>query len=716
MHLHRSQQSSLTASPWLTLLILTAFSLALGGCAPGDAGSGATGYDRTYDLVIYGGTSSAVAAAVQASRMGQSVVIVCPDTHLGGLSAGGLGWTDSGNKAVIGGVAREFYQAVKRHYDDPKVWTWQAREECSGYRPGDDAMWVFEPHVAEWIFETMLAAANVPVYRDHWLLRPTNESPGGVEMQRGRIAAITMANGRTFRGRMFIDASYEGDLLAATGVPYTVGREANSTYGETLNGVQTGNAIYHQFGKPIDPYRVSGYPDSGLLPRLHADGPGEEGEGDHRLQAYNYRLCLTNVEKNRVPFPKPDGYDPRQYELLLRHLQADPTQPFCTFSPMPNGKTDTNNNGAFSTDNIGMNYDYPDASYQRRREILREHVTYQQGLFYFLANDPRVPSVAHERIAPWGLAADEFRGSNHWPHQIYVREARRMVSDFTTTERHLRGLETTPKSIGMGSYNMDSHNVQRYLAFDEDGTAYVRNEGDVQVNPGGAYPISYEAIVPPRAACTNLLVPVCLSSSHIAYGSIRMEPVFMILGQSAATAAALAQDADIDLQDLDYAALEERLLADGQVLRFGRPRAERGIDPATLPGIVVDDTLSLRTGIWTESNSVAGYVGRSYLHSEPGDEAVATFRLQAPASGPYELRMSYTPHNNRASNVPIHIVASHERIELAVNQRVAPTVAGLFTRLAILTLVEGDPVLVSVSTEGADGYVIVDAVQLVAAQ
>ncbi len=685
------------------------------GCTPRRDGPTPDDQAGVYDLVIYGGTSSAVAAAVQASRMGRSVVIVCPEAHLGGLSASGLGWTDSGNKAVIGGVAREFYQAVKRHYDDPKVWSWQAREDCRGYRQGDDAMWVFEPHVAEWIFETMLAKANVPVYRDHWLLRPTDESPGGVEMRGERLSAITMTNGRTFYGRMFIDATYEGDLLAAAGVPYSTGREANSTYGETLNGVQTRNATYHQFGARIDPYVVPGDPDSGLLPRLHADGPGEEGGGDHRVQAYNYRLCLTNVEKNRLPFPKPDGYDPMQYELLLRHLQADPTQPFCTFSPMPNGKTDTNNKGAFSTDNIGRNYDYPDASYERRQEILREHLTYQQGLFYFLANDPRVPAVAQERLASWGLAADEFRGSGYWPHQIYVREARRLLSDFVTTERHLRGLEPTPKSIGMGSYNMDSHHVQRYLAFDEDGTAYVRNEGDVEVNPGGPYPISYEAIVPPRAACTNLLVPVCLSSSHIAYGSIRMEPVFMILGQSAATAAALGQDADIDLQDLDYAALEERLLADGQVLRFGTPRAERGVDPSSLPGIVVDDPQAKRTGVWTESNSVGSYVGRSYLHSEPGEEAAARFRVQAPTSGPYELHLSYTPHGNRASNVPVRIVASHEQIEMTVNQRTPPIVADLFTRLAILTLVEGDIVEVTISTEGTDGYVIVDAVQLVAA-
>ncbi len=513
------------------------------------------------DIVIYGGTSAGVIAAVQAKRMGKSVVIVCPDKHLGGLSSSGLGWTDSGNNKVIGGLSREFYRRLKRHYDRPDAWKYQESRQYSRYRPADDAMWVFEPHVAEQAFDDLVRESAVAVYRDEWLDRSK-----GVKLEGKRIEAITMVSGKTFKGRVFIDATYEGDLLAAAGVTYAVGREPNSKYDETLNGVQTRNARSHQFPKGIDPYVVPGKPSTGLLPRIHAGGPGQEGTGDGRIQAYCYRMCLTNVPANRVPFAKPDGYDANQYDLLLRTLQAGSRHVFGKFDTAPNAKTDTNNSGPFSTDNIGMNYDYPDASYQRRREILAEHERYQKGYFYFLCNDPRVPQDVRKRMSQWGLAKDEFLDNGHWPHQIYVREARRMVGEFVITENHLRRKLPTPRPIGMGSYNMDSHNVQRYIGPD----GFVRNEGDVQVNPGGPYQIDYGAIVPKRGECDNLLVPVAVSCSHIAYGSVRMEPVFMILGQSAATAACLAVDANQSVQDVEYPKLCEQLLKDAQVLEYGK--------------------------------------------------------------------------------------------------------------------------------------------------
>jgi len=514
---------------------------------------------ETYDIVIYGGTSAGVAAAVQAKRMGKTVVIACPEKHLGGLTAGGLGWTDSGRKEAVGGIAREFYQRTKKHYDKPESWIYQKPQEYSRYRPDDDAMWVFEPHIAEQGFENLVAEYKIPVYRNQWLNRKN-----GVKKDGQRITSITMLDGKTYRGRIFIDATYEGDLMATAGVSYHVGREGNDVYGETLNGVQTQNATSHQFTKSVDPYVKTGDPDSGILPLIHSGSPGIEGSGDKRIQAYNFRMCLTKVPENRIPFPKPDNYDPMQYELLARYLDKGWRAIFAKFDPAPNRKTDTNNHGAFSTDNIGMNYDYPEATYKRRREIIKEHEDYQKGLMWFLAYDPRVPVDVREKTSQWGLAKDEFKDNGHWPHQIYVRESRRMIGDFVTTELHLRKIKPTPKPIGMGSYNMDSHNVQRYV--DENG--HARNEGDIQVNPGGPYPISYGAIIPKASECTNLLVPVCVSSSHIAYGSIRMEPVFMILGQSAATAATLAIDNSIDVQNVDYTKLRSRLLADGQVLNL----------------------------------------------------------------------------------------------------------------------------------------------------
>ena len=528
---------------------------------------------ETYDLVVYGGTSAGVAAAVQAKAMGKSVVIVGPDRHLGGLSSGGLGFTDTGNKAVIGGLAREFYHRVWRHYDSEAGWTWQKKTEYGNKGQGTPAidganrtMWIFEPHVAEKIFEDLVRERQIPVVRDERLDRAK-----GVKKDGARIVAITMLSGKTFSGKMFIDATYEGDLLAAAGVSYHVGREANRVYGEEHNGVQTGVLHHHHhFGvlkEKISPYVVPGDPASGLLPRVSGASPGIFGEGDDKVQAYCYRMCLTNEPENRIPFAKPEGYDPGQYELLARIYAAGWNQTFGKFDPIPNHKTDTNNHGPFSTDNIGMNYDYPEASYERRREILREHRTYQQGWLYFITTDPRVPEAVRARMGTWGLPKDEFKDNGGWPHQIYVREARRMVGAFVMTENELRKKRPTPDSVGMGSYTIDSHNVQRYITPE----GHVQNEGDIGVSTGGPYEIAYGALVPKRGEAENLLVPVCVSSSHIAFGSIRMEPVFMILGQSAATAAVMAIDAKIPVQDVPYAKLREQLLKDGQILNFVAP-------------------------------------------------------------------------------------------------------------------------------------------------
>ena len=522
----------------------------------------------TYDLVIYGGTSAAITAAVQARRMGKTVVVVSPDEHLGGLSSGGLGFTDTGDKSVIGGLSREFYQRIWAQYDKPAAWKWQKREEYGNKGQGTPAidgaqrtMWIFEPHVAEQVFEDLIREYGIEIHRGEWLNRT-----GGVRKNGTRIAAITMLSGRTLAGRMFVDATYEGDLMAAAGVAYAVGREAQSTYGEKWNGIQTGVLHHrHHFGvlsAKISPYKVPGDPNSGLLPRVSVEPPGAFGQADKRIQAYCYRLCLTDHPDNRLPFPRPDGYDPRQYELLLRIFEAGWRETFQKFDPIPNRKTDTNNHGPFSTDNIGFSYDYPEASYERRREILKEHETYQKGWLYFIANDPRVPKDVQEEMRRWGLAKDEFTRSGGWPHQIYVREARRMLGTFVMTEQELLKQRPTPDPVGMGSYTIDSHNVQRYVT--PDGS--VQNEGDIGVSTNGPYSIAYGAMVPKRGQADNLLVPVAVSSSHIAFGSIRMEPVFMVLGQSAATAAALAIDGGTALQDVPYARLRERLLKDGQVL------------------------------------------------------------------------------------------------------------------------------------------------------
>jgi len=524
---------------------------------------------ESFDVVVLGGTSGGVAAAVQAARMGKSVVLIESTEHLGGLTSGGLGATDIGNKKAIGGIAKDFYHRVYLHYLKDDSWVYEERgsyRRTGEYGKGEaqnwdqeKAWWMFEPHVAEAIFEEMIRQAKVPVVYGERL-----DLNGGVRKEGSRIVAIRTESGAVFRGKMFIDATYEGDLMAKAGVSYTVGRESNSKHGETLNGVQTQNARYHQFEKPVEPYLRPGKPSSGLLPGVHGDGPGVEGQGDHRVQAYCFRMCLTDVVENKVPFPKPEDYDELRYELLLRYYEAGYDDIPWLPHMMPNRKTDTNNKHGFSTDNIGMNYRYPDAGYATREKIIAEHTSYQKGLMWTLANHPRVPVHIRERVSRWGLAKDEFTDNGGWPHQLYVREARRMVSDYVMTEKNCHYQRIAPDSVGLGAYGMDSHNTQRYV--DNDG--HVRNEGDVQVRAAGPYPISYRSVTPKAQECSNLLVPVCLSASHIAFGSIRMEPVFMVLGQSAASAACLAIDNGVGVQQLDYQSLRKRLLRDGQILEW----------------------------------------------------------------------------------------------------------------------------------------------------
>ena len=522
---------------------------------------------ETFDVVVYGGTSAGMSAAVQVKRMGRSVVVVAPERHLGGLSSSGLGWTDTGDKAVIGGLAREFYHRIWLHYENPASWNWQTREGYGNRGQGTPAvdgehrtMWIFEPHVAERVFEDLVKEHEIDVRRDQWLDRVD-----GVLLESGRIRSIATLDGSVFAGSAFIDATYEGDLLAAAGVTYKIGREGVDEFGEEWAGVQKDARHHGHFFPPqVDPYVVPGDPVSGLLPRISPEPPGEHGQGDTRIQAYCYRMCLTKVPENRVPFAKPDGYDPQQYELILRVLDAGWRELFRKFDPIPNGKTDTNNHGPFSTDNIGMNYAYPDGSYDERERIVREHVQYQQGLLYFVSNDPRVPKDVRDDFAQWGLARDEFADNGNWPHQLYVREARRLVGEFVMTEHECLAKRDVPEPVGMGSYAMDSHHVQRYVTQE----GFVQNEGDIGVRPLSPYGIAYGSLTPRRGEAENLLVPVCVSASHIAYGSIRMEPVFLILGQSAATAAVLSIDHGIAVQDLEYAALRSRLLADGQILEI----------------------------------------------------------------------------------------------------------------------------------------------------
>lgn len=521
------------------------------------------------DVAIYGGSSAGVSAAIQVAKMGKSVVLIEPGSHIGGLTSGGLGATDIGNKAAIGGLSREFYRRIAQHYASDDAWIHQQRTEYRSSRKesGDDAMWTFEPHVAENVFLQMLREHSVPILLNARLVR--DES--GISITNNRIESIRLDTEQLVTASAFIDCTYEGDLMALAGVSYFVGRESNSMYGETLNGVQTAQATKHQLMPGISPYVIAADPSSGLLPGIETPSPATDGSQDHRVQAYCLRMCNTQHAPNQLEFTKPDDYDPRDYELLFRNFSAGAKVPPWHAIGMPNFKTDTNNNRGFSTDYIGASYTWAEASYDQRADIYGEHLTYQQGLMWTLANHPRVPSNIREYFATWGNCADEFVDNGGWPTQLYVREARRMQSDVVITQHHCQGRVSTNQSIGLAAYTMDSHNVQRYV--NKEG--FVTNEGDVQVGGFPPYGIDYRAIVPKQGECNNLLVPVCFSASHIAYGSVRMEPVFMVLGQSAATAACLAIDDKCCLQQLSYDRLQTQLLSDGQRLEFTSPPTDQ---------------------------------------------------------------------------------------------------------------------------------------------
>jgi len=483
------------------------------------------------DICIYGATPAGITSAVQAARINKKVALLAFNRHIGGMTTSGLSATDVGNQHVLGGVARRFYREIGAFYGSKKE------------------QWFFEPHAAAKVFSDWLSDKNISIYTECRLQ--------GVEKDGNRIISLQTEKGLIFKAGVYIDASYEGDLMANAKVSYTYGREGNQAYNELFNGIQYG--AKHNFKMFVDPYRKPGDQFSGLLPGICEIEIGSQGQQDTLIQAYNFRLCLSSDPKKSVPFSKPSNYDPETYELLYRYIYSGVFDLFGLTRKIPGEKADHNNWGAINSDFIGGNYNWPESDYRTREEIYQEHVNYQMGLFYFCATDPRLPEPVRQMTRQWGLASDEFSATGNWPPQIYIREARRMISDYVLTEFDATGKTTPEDSIGMGSYRMDSHNCKRVV---HSGRAI--NEGDVELSPLSPFPIPYRAITPRRSECCNLLVPVCLSTSHIAYGAIRMEPVFMILGQSAGIAASLALDKNSVVQDISYSDLEQRMREEKQ--------------------------------------------------------------------------------------------------------------------------------------------------------
>ncbi|MBO5464478.1 MAG: FAD-dependent oxidoreductase [Alistipes sp.] len=561
------------------------------------------------DVCVYGGTSSGVIAAYAVAKQGKKVLLVEPAYRLGGLSSGGLGMTDIGNKQVVKGLSLDFYRRVGQHY-------------------GALEQWIFEPSVAESIFKGYIERGQIEVLYGHRILEATKQDT--------QLTSIKLENVEKFCGRatvkakVYIDCSYEGDLMARSGVSYTVGREPNSQYNENWNGVQMRQ--YHQFPDGVDPYVVEGDPKSGLLWGISPEPLAEQGSGDSKVQAYNYRMCLTDVKENAIPITRPDDYDSTKYELLLRLIKAkgdNSIHSYLHFSHMPNRKTDINNNGGFSSDMIGMNHNYPEASYKEREKIIEAHRSYTFGLLWFLGHDERVPEKIRNEMLRWGLPKDEYVEYGHWTPQLYIREARRMVGEYVTTQANCDNRTTVEDGIGMAAYTMDSHNCQRVVIV-KDGKAMVKNEGDVQIHGGLPYDISYRSITPKREECSNLLVPVCLSASHIAYGSIRMEPVFMLLGQSAAKAACLAIDGGVKVQEVDYRDIQRMYEVDPLL-------------DGTAADIVIDDTAIEvdEKSDWKRIKANNGY-GRSYFTLDPvRGERRLRFPFEVKESGKYKVYTYY---------------------------------------------------------------------------
>ncbi len=512
------------------------------------AGGRAFAAGGSYDVVVYGATASGVAAAVAAARQGARVALVEPGSHLGGMVSGGLGHTDTGRIETLGAISLEFYKRVGRHYNQPVAWE-------------------IEPHVAEDVFKTMAREAKVKVVYNTRL-----REHGAVEKKSGRISSARMENGDVYSAQVFIDASYEGDLMAQSGVAFTWGREGRDQYDESFAGVREGHQYAgHWFEVPVSAY------DSRhkLLPNVNRGPRGKAGAADKKIQAYNFRMCLTKDKGNQVAIPKPLNYNPHEYELLARliaaRVKAKKSVPklgdLIIISPLPNGKTDINNLGPFSTDYIGRNWDYPTAGYERRGQSWREHADYTAGFFHFLGHDPRVPRELRDEMLEWGMAKDEYTDTGNWPFQLYVRECRRMVGEYVMVQRDLETELTKPDAICMGSYNTDSHNIQRCV--DEKGNA--QNEGDVEV-PTIPFQIPYRVLLPRRNQCSNLLVPVCASASHIGYGALRLEPVYMMMGEAAAVAATLAAGKHQAVQSVDPGALAKELIKRGAVMEWTNPK------------------------------------------------------------------------------------------------------------------------------------------------
>lgn len=658
--------------------------------------------DHQFDVVVFGATPAGVTAAVAAAREGAKVALLEPQDIVGGIMSSGLSFSDSNqtDRRVLRGLFEEIHLRIEKHYTDKGV--------ALPYKVAEKntSPWTYEPHVAEKVFHDLLAESGVQIF--------LNQHLAGVDKTNTRIETLRTETDR-FRARVFIDATYEGDVMPKAGVGFVLGREGRDKYGESLAGKQFPK-------KPVtgvNPRDASGK----LLPLMTAETAGEEATGDRGLMVFSFRLCLTKDPANRVPITQPKNYDPAQFELVRRYLAAYPRKtPLFDMYPLPGNKIDGNNSigGQISIGLVGGSNEWCEASYAERAKIWQKHREYTEGLIWFLGHDPALPEELRAEMQSYGYAKDELVKWGHFPPVLYVREGRRMVGEYVLTQHDIREQVTKEDSIGVGSFPIDSHDVQRVPT--PDGNGFI-NEGTIFPDRipghkiGHAHQLPYRAITPKRAECDNLLVPVALSSTHVAISSVRVEPTWMVLGQSAGVAAALAVKTQRSVQELPYPELRARLIAQSQALDLlplpplpPAPPKAVNVDPATLPGIVLDDSTAEKQGDWQSSTNFRPHVGTGYLHDGDSTKGSASivFRTEIPKAGRYEIRLAYSPHATRATNVPLTIAGQQPII---VNQREPLDAGSPFRTLATLDLPAG-PTTITISNKDTDGFVIVDAVQL----
>lgn len=662
----------------LTKILLSCLStLLLFSC--GDSTSSKTGANvKEYDVCVYGGTASGVIAAYSAKKMGKSVVLIEPGKYLGGMTTGGLGATDIGNKFAITGLARKFYRDLGTYYGNKFE------------------QWTFAPSAAFMLMDKYIAEADIEVFYNRRIVN--------ADVKNTVIQSIDLEDSKdpkgtellTIKAKQYIDCTYEGDLMAKAGVSYFTGRESSETFGETLNGVQM--SIWHQFPDGVDPYKIEGDPTSGYCWGISDNTLKAEGSGDKLIQAYNFRLCWTKNKDNMVPFTKPDSYDPAKYELLARAIKKSGSsniKDYLLIKPVTveDNKYDVNNCGPLSTDMIGMNYEYPDGDYETRERIWNEHVEYTKGLLYFLTHDERVPAELRAAVAEYGWAKDEFVENGNFPTQLYVREARRLNGEYVMTQKNCLAEEYVGDGVGMAAYGMDSHNCQRIVV-----NGMVKNEGDVQQHGFLPYQIAYRSITPKREECTNLLVPVCVSSSHIAFGSIRMEPVFMVLGQSAGVAASMAIDAKSSVQTIDVVQLRKKLKEDPYL--DGTP-AEILVDEGEIDKIRRSDGWGKR---------YHGYKFSHMVHFNTKKEASFTFRPVVKNEGEYDVMFFCTALNDASKNFGLRINHANGEDVVFINPL---QTSNSWAYLGTYTFKAGREGTITVDGSITNGVVFADAVILV---